>query len=271
MKLLQRISLIVALLPAAPLFAQFDFPPLFGAGPSMGGMSLALADEGSVTSSVTALSRLKSNMVSVALRQDFMTEGMGYAAIAAALPTTAGNWTAAFTHYGNNDYGEQRLSLLYALPAKGPLTAGVGLHYLHSATADLHYTANNLFTFSAAMCYSPSKEFVISLGTYNPIAVKLNNGVRTPALFSLGASYRLLNELLAAAEVEYSLKSYTSLRMGLQYSFLDNYSVRAGFNTQPVIYSFGFGIRWRHILIDVAAQFHNVLGLTPNLTLLYSF
>ena len=273
MKPLKCVLLLVALHPVAPLFAQFDFPALYGAGPALGGMSVALNDKGSLISSLAGLASLEDASVAVSLRREFLSDGMDYAAASAALPSPAGCWAASIIHYGGSDYNEQRLSLAYALPALGRMSAAIAFHYLHSGTSDPYYNKINLFTFSAALRYSPSDELTVGLKAYNPLAVRIDakNGYRTPAIISLGVSYLLLDELLAAAEVENASDAGTTLRLGVQYTFHDSYFFRMGYNSTPAIYTFGIGMKLSHFSVDIAAQFHNTLGITPTLSLLYSF
>ena len=108
---------------------------------------------------------------------------------------------------------------------------------------------------------------------FNPVAVVSDDerSLRVPALFNLGFSYKIMEDLLAVAEVEKNLYQLATLRFGLEYIFVEDYAFRVGINTQPVIYTFGFGLRKDHFGADIAAEFHNVLGFTPLMSLNYKF
>ena len=264
---------IVALLLATPLFAQFDFPVMSGAGAAMGGTSTALSDNSSALCNIAGLAELEESSISLSVRQNFMEEGMGYAAAGLALPTTAGSWGASFIHYGISEYHEQRISLMYALKTGEDLAIGAALYYLHSSTNDPYYEPLNRLTFSLAVRYRPTESLTLGFKAYNPTAVvsEQAEGVRTPALFTLGVACRLIEELTAIAEVEKNLYYKSSLRFGLEYSFLEDYALRTGVNTQPVIYSFGLGMKKRHFGFDIAMQIHQTLGMTPQMSLTYIF
>ena len=156
MKPLQWILIIVVLLPAAPLFAQFDFPTLGGTSAGMGGASVALTDDESALANVAGMARLESVAAAISFRQTFVTGGMGYAWAAVALPTAAGSWGVSAMHYGGPEYNEQCLSLAYALPIGEAFALGTAFHYLHSGTSDAYYDPQNLLTFSLAMQVAPS-------------------------------------------------------------------------------------------------------------------
>lgn len=265
--------IIVVLLPVAPLFAQFDFPPMGGRSAAMGGASVALREDESAQGNIAAMAWMRQVMVATAFRQTFVSEGFGTASLAASSPVGFGTAGLSFIHYGNSDYHEQQLSLLYALPVSRTVAMGVAFHYLHSGTSDAYYDPVNLLTFSAALQYSPTDELTVGFKTFNPFSVKLRDDLtyRTPALFTLGVAYRLIDELLAVAEAEKDLYNDATLRFGLEYSFLNNYAVRVGFNTNPVIYSFGVGMDFNRLGISLSAQVHNVLGITPHLSAHYRF
>lgn len=264
---------IVALLFATPLFAQFDFPAMGGRGSGMGGVSVALDDGESAMVNIAALASVDKAVVATGFREGFLERGMGYASLGGAMPVGFGSVAVTVVHFGSEDYNEQGVTLAYGIPLGERVSMGAGFHYLHSGTSDPYYDALNRVTFSVALRYVPANDFVVGFKAFNPIAVLSDSeqSMRIPALFSLGVSYRLMEELLAVAEIEKSLYQWVTLRLGLEYSFLENYAFRIGVNTQPIIYSLGFGLRWEHFGADIAAEYHNVLGLTPQLSVNYRF
>ena len=153
------------------------------------------------------------------------------------------------------------------------IAVGVALHYLYSGTSDPYYTPQHLATFSLATHYRPNERLVVGVKVYNPVSMRLTSSeeVHTPILFTLGASYRLADELLAVAELEKQLYHPESMRFGLEYGWNKLFYARAGVATQPLIWSLGLGVKRSHYAIDIAVQQHAVLGLTPQLSGHYSF
>lgn len=263
----------MALLYAAPLFAQFDFPAMGGRSAAMGGAAVALGDEESAMHNIAALAQVDNFAVAASFRQGFMEEGMGCASFGGVVPVGFGAGALTFLHFGNVDYNEQSVNLLYGIPIGQRIAMGVGLHYLHSGTSDPYYEPLNRMTFSLALRYAPTKAFSVSFRAFNPSAVvsDADASPRLPALLNLGLSYRLTEQLLAVAEVEKDLQHLATLRFGVEYLFHEVYAFRVGVNTQPALYTFGFGLRKEHFGADIAAEFHSVLGLTPQLSLNYRF
>lgn len=267
------VIILVVLLHATPLFAQFDAPSMSGAGAAMGGVSVALDNPQSAYITVADLAKMQSANISLSVRQNMMAEGLGIASVAVASPVGVGGIALSATHFGDVDYHEQNISLGYALPLGNELLLGAAFHYLHSATSDPTYVPLHRLTFSLAMRYNPTDNLSLAFKAFNPLSVLSDNkeGVHTPALFTIGASYSLSKELLAAVEVEKNLFYDATLRLGLQYCLHDNYFARIGIATKPLLYSFGFGAKWEHLGADIAFQFSTPLGLTPLISLYYSF
>lgn len=244
-----------------------------GSAAAMGGMTVAIDDPRAAYVAIADLSQMHSATLTLSVRQSLMAEGLGLAAAGAALPLGFGGMALTAIHFGDADYNEQNLALAYAIPLGERLSLGAAFHYLHSATSDPYYTPLHRLTFSVAMRYKPTDRCSVAFKAYNPIAVLSDNveGVHTPSVFTLGLSYGISDELLAAAEVEKNLFYDATVRFGLQYCFMEQYYARIGLATKPILYTFGFGAHWKHLGVDFAFQCSTPLGLTPLLSLSYSF
>lgn len=264
---------IVALQIATPLFSQFEFPPMGGASAALGGVSAALPDEESALYNIAGVAWNDKGIVSLSVRQNHFAEGLGYAAAGMSVPLGTGGVLASFTHHGNSDYNEQIASVGYAMPLGKSVVLGAAFHYLHSGTSDAYYDPLNRVTFSIALQYGNPTGLLVGFKAYNPIAVvsDVTSSLRVPAIFNLGVSYRVMPELLAVVETEKNLYYSPTLKVGLAYTFHEDYIFRLGLNTQPVFYTFGFGYHRDHFGANIAMQVHNILGITPQLSLQYLF
>lgn len=95
--------------------------------------------------------------------------------------------------------------------------------------------------------------------------------MRVPVDFRAGIAYRILQPLLATVEVEKNIYQPASLHCGLEYTYNNWLSARVGMSTQPMKLSLGAGVNHSHYAIDLAMQYHTILGLTPHLSLQYQF
>ena len=244
-----------------------------GRSAAMGGVSVALDDPESAMRNVAGLAQSKNRAIALAFRQNYSISGLSYGSAGVVFPVSFGTFSSSYIHYGDADYNEQMLTLSYAMPLGNSLLAGVSFHYLYSATSDAYYFPQRLYTFTVAIRYVPSEDIVVGFRAFNPIAVMLNSSDDdySPSCFNLGLSYKMTTDFMAVAEVEKMLFNRPTLRFGLEYSFWDFCRARVGISTEPTIFSFGFGIERPRFAVDVAAQIHGVLGLTPQLSTHYLF
>lgn len=240
----------------------------------MGGASVALGDLESAFYNVSALAWQSQRGVAVALQAPYALEGFSYKWAALAMPVATGSWAASYVHYGGEEYSEQQVSLAYALPVSQRLAAGAALHYLYSGTSDPHYRPQHLLTFSLAMQYRQSDALSVGFRAYSPVSMSLTAAAeefRVPAVFNLGVAWHPVADLLAIAELEEVAGNRPRLRCGLEYRFLDFLYARAGLATGPAVWCFGAGLHRPVWALDLGAQWHTALGLTPHLSLCYLF
>ena len=265
--------LIVVLFRAAPLFAQFDSHVVSGASAAMGDVTVIADEPLAATMGIASLVSHEKTSVAASFTHGFVSDGLDVAALAIIHPLPFGTAAVAVDRFGDKMYNEMRASMTYAIPLGDNVGFGAAFHYLHSGTSDPLYEPLSRMTFSLALRYLPVEDVSISFRAYNPIAVLSStpNDVRVPAIFSLGATYQFLDELLGVAEIEKNLIYPVNFKFGLEYRFLVSYAFRLGLETAPLVYSFGFGIKGSQWGVDIAAQMHNYLGMTSVLSLYYSF
>jgi len=256
-----------------PLRAQFDFTPMSGRSMGMGGASTALTDLASALYNPAALANQKQTGLCFSYLRPMNIGEIATVYAGGAVPTAMGTWAASYTHYGNKNYYEQQASLDYALRVAKTIYLGIAFHYMNAATSDPYYDPQHVLTFTVSMQYTPSDQLCIGARIYNPTAVTIHNetAMHTPAIFNLGISYLLASELLATAEIEKNFYHPSTLRAGLEYTFLDICHARIGIATNPIIYTFGFGLKYGHLALDLATQVHNALGWIPLISMNYLF
>ena len=265
--------LCVAWLCTMPLRAQFDFVPMGGRNIAMGGASVALSDMESALHNPAALALQQQAGISVAYTQPMQLPEIATLYAGGAVPTKSGTWAASYLHYGNSNYHESQASLAYALRVAKTIHFGLAFHYLHAAAADPYYDPQHLLTFTVSAHYAASDKLSVGVRAYNPAAVTLrgNTPLHTPTIINIGIGYLLADELLATAEIEKNLYHPATLRMGMEYGFWDYFHARMGLATNPIVYSFGFGVSYGHVTADIATQIHNILGWLPMLSMHYLF
>ena len=208
---------------------------------------------------------LEERQVGLDYRQGFLLAGMADKSLRLVWPTAQrGAVVADYLHHGNPDYHEQQLLAGYALRATPWLQVGVAARYLHLGTSDGHYATRQWVAASAML--------QASLG--GSTTLMLSGGSRPwdmarPYRLHLQAQYRPLPQLLTVVEGE--SEDCMRLRLGMEYCYRQQFYLRTGMATQPMLFTFGLGFRQPHYAIDLAVEVHNTLGLTPHTSLILWF
>ena len=252
--------------------AQFEQQTLSARCQAMGGASVAVRDFSGCNVNPATLGWLQRWNVAIDYRQLMLLKGMGYKSIAVGIPT--GNVGAAavyYTHFGDLTYNEQTASAHYGIRVGKGVSVGVGIYYLHSGTNDGHYEAYNSATGSVGVQYAPNEKLCFGASVFNPFFVCRDGVHRIPVQMNFGAAYKPVGSLLITAELEKNIYDPLRVRLGVEYCIIDRILVQAGVATSPMVYSIGVGYRHRHIRANLCVAVHQRMGVTPGVTLGYSF
>lgn len=199
--------------------------------------------------------------LTVDYRRTFMMAEMAGKSIGAVWPTgRMGALGASYCHTGGKGYREQSTTLGYALRTAPWLNVGVAAHYLHLGTSDAYYEPQQWLAATAAVqAMVGGRVCFILLGGTRPW-----DHVH-PWRAHVQMAYRPVRQVLTVVEAE--SEECVRLRFGMEYRYQDLLFFRAGMATNPVTAAFGLGVRYRMLGIDIGAETHRVLGITPQTSL----
>ena len=196
-----------------------------------------------------------------------------YKCSAFALPTQYGTLGLSFNQFGSEKYNENKFGIAYAKDFGRYLQIGLQLDYL------LLKIGNDYGKFSAVTFELGIQSQVtdkLRLGTYvfNPVSFSFEqtlNHEKLPIVMRFGMEYQFTKEFVGQCEIEKNTeREGVSLRGGLEYEAAKSFYIRAGFQTNPGIMSFGVGYAIRFAQINVAAQLHNELRASVQIGMVFS-
>ena len=268
-----RLAIIVlAICCAGAARAQFEPQPLSARCQAMGGASVAVRDFSGCNVNPATLGWLRRWSVAIDYRQLMVLKGMGYKSIAVGIPTgSIGAAAAYYTHFGDLTYNEQTASAHYGIRVGKGVSVGVGIYYLHSGTNDGHYEPFNSATGSVGVQYAPNEKLCFGASVFNPFFVRRDGVQRIPVQMNIGASYKPVTPLLMTVELEKNIYDPLRVRLGVEYCIIDRILIQAGFATSPMVYSVGVGYRHSHLRANICVAVHQRVGVTPGVTLGYTF
>jgi len=257
--------------------------PLGGRSSGMGNSSVTLSDFWSVHNNQAGLAGYKNISAGFYFEDRFIMKELGLKALAFVLPVKSGAFGLNFNTFGFSQYNETKVGLAFAKGLGKIFSAGLQLDYLRTSIAE-NYGDKNVFTFEIGLMSRPNDKVILAAHVFNPINVRLEKQYdeRIQSVYKFGVSYLVSDKLLLAIETEKSRDFKPLVRGGFEYKIIDRALVRMGYSTLPSMsgdddfsiasqYSFGFGLNFQNLNIDLSASIHQILGWSPSVSLIYTF
>jgi len=116
-----------------------------------------------------------------------------------------------------------------------------------------------------------TSQLLIGAHIRNPIKMNVtaDGQLPVPATITAGLKYTASQKAIVMAEAEKTVNRPVIFKAGLQYSFIDAFTLLLGVKTDPA--AFSFGARWQIKSLEVvlATSYHTVLGYSPVLSVFY--
>ena len=87
----------------------------------------------------------------------------------------------------------------------------------------------------------------------------------------IGFQWEIIKNLLIVGNAETDKQTTLSGRIGIEYQLIDHFYIRTGIKVTPLLPTLGIGYRLSGFVVDVAAHYHPVLGVSTGIGLKYCF
>ena len=195
----------------------------------------------------------------------FMVDELSLASGTLILPTKSGNFGIAFFQFGKESFKENKFALSYALALSEKLSAGIQLDYISQRFPENERSKGSA-TFETGIIYSPNKKLFLGAHVFNPVlsGIKTPEGKQEiPAVFRIGGHYQFKEMVMLVAEIQKDTKNPVSIKSGIEFSPVQNLSLRFGVSGKPFSYTAGLGYKFGKITTDIGFGYHGNLGITP--------
>ena len=271
MKFFSTIIFLVALL-ALSARAGNDNTPIGGRSSAMGTASVAVNDFWSVHNNQAGLAGFTNIAAGIYFENRYLMKELSQKSLAFVLPSRSGVFGVSYNNFGSTLYNETKIGLAFARSFGSNFSAGLQLDYLNKRLGE-NYGNHVAFTFEVGIQARVNKSLVIGAHVFNPLNVKLSSETdeRIPAIIRLGAGYNFSKVLLLTGEIEKNIDLKTRIKSGIEYQVVKQAFIRAGITTNPMTYTFGFGLDLKKLKVDFASTVHQVLGYSPQISISYYF
>lgn len=267
-----EISFLLLLLIPIQLLAIHDPKTIGAKAIGMGNIGVVGTDFNSVYNNQAALAYYNQTAASLDYDQGFFVDkALSTKSGAFVIPTGAGTFGLNMSYFGHSLYNEQKIGLAYGKALGKYLAVGVQLDYFRTFIGS-DYGSAQAVSFEIGVYSKLSETLELGAHIFNPIGMKIGseNPEAIPIGFQFGLLYHVDSKLRLATEVEKILDQKESYKFGLEYAIVDNFLIRTGIATSPTLFTFGFGLRMNKLMLDVGTGFHQTLGFTPRVSLLFN-
>lgn len=263
-------------LPLLLIFCSFTavaqgWMPVGARSSSMGNASVALTDVWAFHHNPAGLSELKTIHGGISYESRFLLKELQSQSMVVAIPLKKGVVSVGGQFYGFQLYRSTRAGVGYSMLLSERLSMGVQLSYQGLRLTEA-YGSKNTMTAEVGIRAKLTDKWSLGFSAFNVGRSKLSSyeNDRFTALMRLGTRYKVSEKLLFVAEAEKDLDYALRAKVGMEYEALKQFYVRAGFATNPIEISFGFGYKWKMIQLDLGSAYHQQLGWSPHFSLTYS-
>lgn len=255
-------------------YAGNDNLPFGARSAGLANASVTLSDVWSAHHNQAGLGWIKKATAGVAYENRFLIPELGMSGAVLALPLTSnkGTFGLSIRKFGYSQYNESKIGLGFGRSFGDHLSIGMQLNYQNVQFASL-YGSKSAFTIEVGAIYKLTPNLTIGAHVYNPSRTRLSelDQDRLPAVMRLGMRYQFSSRVFIALETEKDSYNKPVVKAGIEYLAGEILFLRAGVGTQPMSTSFGFGLKMKKLQLDMAGNFHPVLGFTPQAAISYQF
>lgn len=199
----------------------------------------------------------------------FMLNELGNYSAVIAMPTSSGNFAFTADYFGFKAYNETTLGISYGRKIGEMIYIGARFKY-HSVLIQSYGKASTLNA-EIGSIFKLTSQLWSGFSVDNPFPGKLGkeSDEKLTPLFKAGLGYTLSPACYFGFTVFKEENQDPGIQIGVQYRPIKQLFAGAGIVTGNHAWYIGVGYLYKNLRLDITASFHNRLGMSPGLLLLY--
>ncbi|MDD4514772.1 hypothetical protein [Massilibacteroides sp.] len=177
--------------------------------------------------------------------------------------------------FGYDKYRETMFRLVLSKRVSSEWIVGISTQYALLQTELYEAEVKKLST-DIGILYIPDENLLIGLSITDFPSIRLDKEsihIEDFNYYSIqtGCQYQFINNLLIASSIRYTNQSALRIYSGLEYTVYNDFYLRTGLQTNPVIPVFGVGMKRPVFHVDMAVNYHLLLGISSGIGITYLF
>lgn len=181
-----------------------------------------------------------------------------------------GAFSGSILYHGYSYFNQTKAAIGYGKKLSDVISAGIQIDYISTSIAE-DYGSKSAFTFELGFIAKITQSLTAGAHIFNPIRAKLAeyNDEKIPSIARLALSYKFNDKCTLLAQSDKDFDKDFSFKSGIEYQVAKPLCLRAGINSKPTLLAFGLGINLGDFVIDIATDYHQVLGYSPTVGICY--
>ena len=236
---------------------------------AMGNASVGLPTSFSSINNQAAMAFVDHGAFSIFSRNQFFVDGLNQISASGIIPTKSGAFGLALNYEGFDLFNESKVGVSYGLLLAETFSIGAQITY-YSLSIE-QYGSKNSISFDAALMFQAYDDLYFGAQVINPAQQELTTSStdNLPTILKAGFGWLASNNVTISGELMQHFESDPVVNAGFEYRIIEMIAIRTGISTNPTLNSFGVGFEFKQIELDVAANYHQTLGISPALSLTY--
>lgn len=270
MKVIIRYSVFICALVLGDLTFAQGIVPNGARAMSLGNAASTFDDVWAYHNNPGALGAVNTFTAGLSYENRFLLKELQSQGFAVAIPMKVGVISVGGDMFGYRNFRSYKAGIGYSMKLSEKFFAGVQLNY-QGLSLSSNYGSKHTISAAAGIYTKITEEWKVGVSAFNIGRAKLSafEDDRFSTVIRMGTSYLFSKKFLLSIEGEKDLDSRLRFRTGLEYEPLNNFFIRGGVQTAPVEFSFGFGYHFKQIHIDLGSAYHQILGWSPNFSIVF--
>ena len=236
----------------------------------LGAYSTQQNDVFSFVNNQAALAKYQSATAGVYGERRFMLNETSVYTAAVAVPSSLGNFGVSAKYMGYKSFNETQFGLAYGRSLGKKVDIGIQFNYYGYRVPA--YNNDNTVNFEIGTIVHLTDKLNAGLHVYNPVGGKFSKtDEKLTSTYKVGLGYDASEKFFVSAELVKEEDFPVNMNAAFQYQFAKQFFVRGGISSANTVGFAGLGLAWNNLRLDFSASYHQQLGVSPGLLLIYNF
>ncbi|MDI3320026.1 hypothetical protein [Pinibacter soli] len=172
---------------------------------------------------------------------------------------------------GGEDFNETQAGLAYGMLLSNNVSIGTQINFNQVRISG--YGSACTVNFELGALFALSDKVIMGLHVYNPAGGKFgkNKHEKFASIYKAGVGYEASDKFFVSAEIAKEENLPVNVNAAMQYNFNKHFLARGGVSSATANYFVGVGILWSAMRLDIISSYHQQLGFSPSLMMVFNF